>query len=70
MRIEVAPRFNRVAKKLEPALKQALDREILRLADNPYKGDRKKGVLGDVLVEKFEAANDQWLVAYRILEKE
>ncbi|MDA8336845.1 MAG: type II toxin-antitoxin system RelE/ParE family toxin [Peptococcaceae bacterium] len=70
MRIEVAPRFNRVAKKLEPALKQALDREILRLADNPYKGDRKKGVLRDVLVEKFEAANDQWLVAYRILEKE
>lgn len=70
MRIEAAPRFNRIAKKLEPALKQVLDSEILALVDNPYKGDRKKGVLRDVLVEKFEAVNDQWLLAYRILEKE
>lgn len=70
MRVEAAPRFNRIAKKLVPALKQVLDKEILALADNPYKGDRKKGILRDVLVEKFEAINDQWLLAYRVLEKE
>lgn len=70
MRIEAAPRFNRIAKKLEPTLKRSLDEAIQSLIDNPYRGDRKKGVLREVWVYKFEALNDQWLLAYRILEKE
>jgi hypothetical protein len=70
VRIEAAPRFNRMAKKLEPIVKQALDLEIMRLAADPFKGDRKKGVLREVLVEKFEAADKQWLLAYRVLEKD
>ena len=70
MRIEAAPLFNRVAKKLAPALKRGLDEEILSLTDDPYKGERKKGVLRDMLVTKFNAVNDQWLLAYRVLEKE
>lgn len=70
MRIEAALRFNRMAKKLEPIVKQALDLEIMRLAADPFKGDRKKGVLREVLVEKFEAADKQWLLAYRVLEKD
>jgi mRNA-degrading endonuclease RelE of RelBE toxin-antitoxin system len=70
VRIEAAPRFNRMAKKLEPIVKQALDREVRRLVEDPYKGDYKKGVLRNVLVEKFEAANKQWLLAYRVLEKD
>lgn len=69
MRIEAAPRFNRIVKKLEPVLKRTLDEEIRNILDYPYKGDRKKGVLRDVLVHKFEAVNDQWLLAYRVLEK-
>jgi hypothetical protein len=70
VRIEAALRFNRMAKKLEPIVKQALDLEIMRLAADPFKGDRKKGVLREVLVEKFEAADKQWLLAYRVLEKD
>ena len=70
MKIEAAPRFNRLAKKLEPIVKQALDREVRMLVEDPYKGDCKKGVLRNVLVEKFEAANKQWLLAYRVLEKD
>ncbi len=70
MKIEAAPRFNRLAKKLDQIVKQALDREVRMLIEDPYKGDYKKGVLRNVLVEKFEAANQQWLLAYRVLEKD
>ncbi|BDG59767.1 type II toxin-antitoxin system RelE/ParE family toxin [Caldinitratiruptor microaerophilus] len=65
-RVEAAPRFNRMAKKLPPEVKRALDEEIRRIAENPYKGDRKKGVLRDVFVEKFEAQSARWLLAYRV----
>lgn len=68
--VEAAPRFNRTAKKLPPNVKQALDEEIRRLARDPYKGDRKKGVLRDVFVEKFEAVNGWWLLAYRVRDEE
>ena len=47
-----------------------MDLKIMRLAADPFKGDRKKGVLREVLVEKFEAADKQWLLAYRVLEKD
>jgi len=70
VRIEAAPLCNRVAKKLAPALKRGLDEEILSLTDDPCKGERTKGVLRDVSVTKFNAVNDQWLLAYRVLEKE
>jgi hypothetical protein len=70
VRIEAAPRFNRLVKKLEQIVKQALDREVMRLAEGTSKGDRKKGVLRDVLIEKFEAANKQWLLAYCVREKD
>ncbi len=70
MKIEAAPRFNRIAKKLTPAIKQALDKGVLALVGDPYKGDRKKGALRGVLVEKFEAATAQWLLAYRVVEKD
>lgn len=66
--IEAAPRFNRDVKRLPPDLKRALDAEIRKIAADPYKGDRKRGVSQDVFVEKFKAGNDQWLLAYRIQE--
>ncbi len=67
-RVEAAPRFNRIAKKLPPNVKKVLDEEVRRLAVDPYKGDQKRGALRGVLVEKFEAVNDQWLLAYRVRE--
>lgn len=69
-KVEAAPRFNHTAKKLPRNVKKALDEEVRRIAANPYKGHRKKGVLRDVFVEKLEAANDQWLLAYRVKEEE
>lgn len=69
-KVEAAPRFNRTVKKLPRNVKKVLDEEVRRIAANPFKGDRKKGVLRDVFVEKFEAANDQWLLAYRVKEEE
>lgn len=69
-RVEAAPRFNRTVKKLLPNVKKALDAEVRRIAADPFKGDRKRGVLRNVLVEKFEAVNDQWLLAYRVKEEE
>ncbi|QIA26718.1 type II toxin-antitoxin system RelE/ParE family toxin [Thermaerobacter sp. PB12/4term] len=66
--VEAAPRLNRDAKRLPPALKRALDAEIRKIAADPLRGDRKRGVLRDVYVEKFKAQNDQWLIAYRIDE--
>ena len=66
--IEAAPRFNRAVKRLPSNLKQALDEEVRRISADPHKGDRKRGVLRDVFVEKFQAVNDQWLVAYRVSE--
>lgn len=66
--IEAAPRFNRTVKRLPPDLKTALDQEVRRLAVDPYKGDRKRGVLRHVFVDKFQAVNDQWLLAYRVQE--
>lgn len=69
-RVEAAPLLNRMAKKLPPNLKKVVDAEVRRIAADPYKGDRKKGVLRDVFVVKFGAMNDQWLLAYRIKEEE
>lgn len=68
-KVEAAPRFNRTAKKLPPNVKKALDEEIRRIAGDPYKGERKKGVLRDVFVAKFEAASNQWLLAYRVSDE-
>ena len=67
--VEAAPRFNRTIKRLPPNLKRALDEEVRRIAANPYKGEQKRGVLRDVFVEKFQAVNDQWLIAYRVVEQ-
>lgn len=69
-KVEAAPLFNRTVKKLPPNLKKTLDAEVRRIAADPHKGDRKRGILRDVLVEKFEAVNDQWLLAYRVKEGE
>lgn len=67
--VEAAPRFNRTMKRLSANLKRALDDEVRKIAKDPFKADRKRGVLRDVFVEKFRAVNDQWLIAHRVQEQ-
>ncbi len=38
------------------------------MLQDPRKGDRKRGPLRDVWVEKFKAQSDQYLIAYLIDE--
>jgi len=37
---------------------------------DPYKGERKRGLLKNIWVEKFPAQNGQYLLAYEIVEKD
>ncbi len=66
---QAVPRYNRARKRLSKAVLTELNRIQAAILQNPLVGDRKKGALKDVLVEKFQAENDQFLVAYSIDEK-
>lgn len=43
-----------------------LDEVQAQILQDPHRGDRKRGALRQVWVEKFKAQHDQWLVAYII----
>jgi hypothetical protein len=43
-----------------------LDDVQVQILQDPHRGDRKRGALRQVWVEKFKAQNTQWLVAYLI----
>ena len=63
------PQFNRHRKRLSPAVLKALNTVQAQILQDPRRGDLKAGALKGVLVEKFPAENDQWLVAYAIDDK-
>ena len=63
-----SPLFVRLVKRLPNNLRAALDETIRGTSEDPSVGDRKRGVLRAVFVEKFAAVNDQWLVAYSVDE--
>jgi mRNA-degrading endonuclease RelE of RelBE toxin-antitoxin system len=63
------PRYNKARKRLSAAVKTRLNDVQAQILQDPGRGDRKKGVLRDVWVEKFQAENDQYLVAYAIDEQ-
>lgn len=63
-----APRYNRRRRRLSKAVREALNEEQARILQDPRKGDRKRGPLRDVWVEKFKAQSDQYLIAYLIDE--
>lgn len=45
--------------------KEALDREVKNIAENPAIGEEKKGDLRGVFVHKFKLKTTQYLLAYR-----
>ena len=52
------------------AEKEALDREIRNIAENPSIGEEKKGDLKGVFVHKFKLKTSLYLLAYRKADKD
>ncbi len=50
---------------MSKAEKEALDREVRNIAENPNIGDEKKGDLKSVFVHKFKLQTNLYLLAYR-----
>ena len=56
--------FGKKVKKMSKSEKDALDREIRRIAENPSIGEEKKGDLRGVFVHKFKLKTAQYLLVY------
>ena len=65
MRIFQSRSFEKKVKKMSKSEKDALDREIKRIAEDQSLGEEKKGDLKDVFVHKFKLKTTQYLLAYR-----
>jgi len=65
MKIYQSASFEKKVKKMSKSEKEALDREVKRIADNPAIGEEKKGDLRGVFVHKFNFKTTLFLLAYR-----
>lgn len=66
---QATPRYNKRRKKLTPEVRRVLNDVQSRILQDPRTGERKRGALKHVWVEKFPAQSDQYLVADEIDEK-
>ena len=57
-------RFARVYKKLHPSLLQAVDRAVGEIAEDPNRGEKKRGDLADLWVYKFRCGEQIYLLGY------
>lgn len=67
MKVLQTQRFLKTIKKLHPNQKQALDKAILRIIQQPEIGKLKTGDLVGVRVYKFKMQNQLTLLAYRFI---
>ncbi|MBU0543756.1 MAG: type II toxin-antitoxin system RelE/ParE family toxin [Proteobacteria bacterium] len=65
MRIYQSRSFKNKVKKMSEPEKDALDREVRSIADDPSVGEEKKGDLQGIFVHKFKLKTMQYLLAYR-----
>ena len=65
MRIFQSRSFEKKVKKMSKSEKDALDREVKRIAEDSSLGEEKKGDLKNVFVHKFKLKTTQYLLAYR-----
>ncbi len=65
MKIYQSRSFEKKVKKMSKFEKDALDREVRKIAENPAIGEEKKGDLRGVCVHKFKLRTTQYLLAYR-----
>jgi len=69
MKILQSRQFERKVKKFTKQEKKSLDKQVLKIADNPAIGSEKKGDLGGVYVHKFKIKHTQYLLSYRFAEE-
>ncbi len=67
MKIFQSRSFERKVKKFTKQEKMALDKQILKIAENPSVGAEKKGDLRGVYVHKFKIKTTQYLLSYRFV---
>jgi mRNA-degrading endonuclease RelE of RelBE toxin-antitoxin system len=60
MKILQSRQFERKVKKFTKQEKKSLDKQILKIADNPAIGSEKKGDLRGVYVHKFKIKHTQY----------
>lgn len=65
MKIYQSRLFERKVKQMSKTEKDALDREVRNIAENPNIGEEKKGDLKGVFVHKFKLKTNLYLLAYR-----
>jgi len=68
MKILQSRQFGRKVKKLTKQEKKSLDKQILKIADDPTIGSEKKGDLRRVYVHKFKIKHTQYLLSYCFAE--
>lgn len=67
MKILQSRSFQRKVKKFTKQEKNALDKQVIKIAENPSIGTEKKGDLRKVFVHKFKIKTIQYLLAYRFV---
>ena len=67
MKILQSRSFERKVKKFNKQDKSALDKQVIKIAENPSVGTEKKGDLRGVFVHKFKIKTIQYLLAYRFV---
>ena len=67
MKILQSRSFERKVKKFGEQEKKTLDKQILKIAENPSVGVEKKGDLRGVYVHKIKIKNTQHLLSYRFV---
>jgi len=69
MKILQSRQFERKVKKFSKQEKKSLDKQILKIADNPAICSEKRGDLRGVYVHKFRIKHTQYLLSYRFAEE-
>ena len=67
MKILQSRSFERKVKKFNKQEKNELDKQILKIAENPCVGIEKKGDLRGVYIHKFKIRSTQYLLSYRLI---
>ena len=67
MKILQSRSFEQKVKKFGKQEKKVLDKQVLKIAENPSIGEEKKGDLRGIYVHKFKIKTTQYLLSYRFI---
>jgi len=68
MKIFQSRSFERKVKKFNKQEKSALDKQVIKITENPSIGEEKRGDLRGVFVYKFKIKTTQYLLSYRFMD--